>query len=121
MARNRVFVEVRFKDGYDIVRIFPHFSQATASRAWKEGRVIEYPRRDAVEIIRRKVFQRAKNQCERCSKRLTWDSMHLDEKISRGEGGFIGMENSWALCADCHILRKDSEHGDRRLMFGEST
>jgi 5-methylcytosine-specific restriction endonuclease McrA len=79
---------------------------------------IEWPRTDAVRSIRQQVYERDK-ECQRCGKPLTWKTLHCDEKISKGEGGEISLENCWGLCASCHILSPTSEHGNRRLRFNE--
>ena len=79
---------------------------------------IEWPRTDAVRSIRQQVYERDK-ECQRCGKPLTWATGHLDEKVSRGEGGEISLDNCWMLCARCHILSPTSEHSNRSLRFGE--
>lgn len=96
------------------VRVFRNRPDAVLSPANAEGRLGEWPRIDAVRVIRDAVYKRANGQCERCGKRLTWRQMHMDEKVSRGDGGEVAIDNCWVLCADCHILRPESEHGDRR-------
>jgi 5-methylcytosine-specific restriction endonuclease McrA len=68
----------------------------------------------AIFDLRQQVYDRAKGQCERCGKNLTWKQMHMDERVSRGQGGILSLGNCWCLCADCHILRPESEHGERR-------
>lgn len=115
MSRGRVWVELL--DGR-IIRVFKNVSQATLSESWPNN-VKEYPRKDAVGEIRKRVFARANNECERCGKNLSPGQGHMDEKISRGEGGEISMSNCWELCYNCHIGRPDAEHGNRRLMFGK--
>ena len=83
------------------------------------SRVRELPKKEAVETLRRQVFQRAEGLCQRCGHPVTWQTMHMDERKARGEGGEQSMENCWALCYDCHIGREDAEHGNRRLRFNE--
>ena len=79
---------------------------------------IEWPRTDAVRSIRQQVYERDK-ECQRCGKPLTWKTGHMDEKISKGDGGEVSLANCWMLCFDCHEGTPTSEHGARRLMFGE--
>src|SRR5882672_1978935 len=54
---------------------------------------IEWPRTDAVRSIRQQVYERDK-ECQRCGKPLTWATGHLDEKVSRGEGGEIDRKST---------------------------
>lgn len=113
--RNHVWVETNPKSGLPIRIIKAReaynardFTIAFVDKSW------------AIGEIRRQVFERDGYECRRCSKRLTLQSGHMDEKISRGEGGEISLENCWLLCADCHIGDKStSEHGNRRIRFGE--
>lgn len=114
--RGRVYVET---ENGEIIRIFRNPGSAMNSPAWDEKRVKEYPRKDAVSSIRKQVFDRSKNKCEYCGNFITW-KFHLHEKTARGKGGEISLENCVAICAACHILRKDSAHGDRRTRFGEN-
>ena len=111
--RGRVFVQL--VDG-KIIRIF----RRPAAARTTEGDIREYPRKDAVEAIRRQVFEKSGGNCRDCGKIITW-KFHMDEEIPRSEGGEISIFNSVALCAACHILRDDSKHGKtRRLRFGEN-
>lgn len=108
MSRNRCFVEL--KDG-KCVRIFRNPADARLSGV----EVFEWARKDATGSIRQQVYDRAQGECERCGKRLSWKQMHMDEKVSRGEGGEISLDNSWVLCYDCHLGENEySEHGNRR-------
>jgi 5-methylcytosine-specific restriction endonuclease McrA len=74
---------------------------------------------EEVKAIRRAVFERAEYMCEYCGALLTWNTGHMHEKIHRGRGGKISLENSVALCAKCHI-GPHGEHGARRPRFGEN-
>jgi 5-methylcytosine-specific restriction endonuclease McrA len=95
-------------------------SQSAAIAALRENpedcsrNLIEMDRMRAVVHIRSRVYARAKGRCEKCNATLTPMTAHMDEKVSRGEGGNISLENCWLLCANCHILDPKSEHGDRR-------
>ena len=76
----------------------------------------------AVSQIRRQIFNRQEGVCVNCPEMFTYSSMHLHEKIHRGEGGEISLENSEGLCAACHILGPRSEHGkDRSPQFTKRT
>jgi len=84
--------------------------------------VAQWPRAQAVAEIRRQVFERDAYECRRCGKRLNMQTGHMDERVSRGEGGDISIANCWLLCASCHVGDKPtSEHGNRRIRFGEGT
>jgi hypothetical protein len=111
-SRGRCFVEL--DDSNNIIRIFKNQGLACASEAYDRGKVFEYPRKEAVESIRKQVMGRAKNLCERCGNRLTWRTGEMDERISRGSGGEQSLVNCWWLCPGCHRLDESAEHGDRR-------
>ncbi len=78
----------------------------------------------AVSQIRRQVFDRQDGLCIKCGDIVTRASMHLDEILARGEfdddgrSGEVSLENSQALCANCHIGSR-GEHGDRRPQFSK--
>lgn len=108
MSRNRVYIElVNDKP----IRIFRNAADARLSGA----EITEWPRVDAVRSIREQVYKRASGQCERCGKRLSWKQMHMDERVPRGQGGEVSLDNSWCLCAGCHILDPWAEHSNGRL------
>jgi hypothetical protein len=109
--KGRCWVEI---DGNNIIRIFRNQGMACSSSAFDEDRVREYSRKDAVESIRKQVSNRAKYLCERCGERIGWGSGHMDEKISKGDGGEVSVFNCWWLCYDCHIGDNGySEHSER--------
>lgn len=110
MPRNRVMVEVDPATRMPI-RIIK--SKGGALMLPPE-RVAEWPRKDAVTSIRKQVFDRAGGVCDKCARIVSWDGGHLHERIPRGSGGEISVENCWCLCFDCHIL---GEHGDRAPQF----
>lgn len=115
--RNRVWVHLS-ADGTKVIKIFKKYPLTGVGAAINLN-IAQWPRKDAVESIRQQVFERANNECQRCGKPVTWSTMHMDERIARGDGGEISLANCWALCYDCHEGRSDSEHGERRLRFGE--
>ena len=67
-----------------------------------------------VAEIRRAIYDRQKGECIACSCFLTLDQFHMHEKVHRGKGGKISLDNSEGLCAYCHL---DVEHGDRKPQF----
>lgn len=92
-------------------RIFKNAGAAALSKATE---IKEYPRKNAKEEIRRQVFELSGGECQNCGNPLTWGSMHMHEKIHRGKGGEVSVENCEALCYGCHI---EIKHGDRRLRW----
>lgn len=109
--RGRVFVEL--DESNNIIRIFKNQGLACASEAYDRGKVFEYPRKEAVEQIRRQVFERAKRRCEKCGEICTWN-FHMDERIAKGNGGEVSLANCWCLCAPCHVGDNGySEHSNR--------
>lgn len=63
-------------------------------------------------MIRLAIWTRQGGECLWCGKNLTLDQMHCHEKIHRGKGGVMSLENSIGLCFDCHI---NGAHGDRQV------
>lgn len=77
----------------------------------------------AVGAIRAQVFDRATgdslageelSECEICGRIIRWDTFEMNERIPKGSGGEVSLENCEALCYACHQGRPDSAHGDRR-------
>lgn len=90
-----------------------------------EGKLHTMTKQDAVALIRLQVFERAggalyegettiRGKCEECDYPITWDSMEMHEKIFKGRGGDVSLENCLGLCHDCHTGSPTSKHGDRR-------
>lgn len=100
-SRGRCFVEVDADS--NIIRIFKNQGLACASDSFDLGRVFEYPRKYAVEFIRKQVLLRANYKCEHCGSRVLWNTAHMDERIPKGNGGEVSLDNCRCLCADCHI------------------
>ena|ERR1700719_1258099 len=81
-----------------------------------EGREAEMERALATRQIRIQVWNRQNGTCVRCPKILTWESGHLHERETRGQGGNISLDNSEMLCYTCH-LGFDGVHQNRQLRF----
>ena len=64
--------------------------------------ITEVPRRYAVANIRHQLFLRSGGQCENCDANLTEKSGHMHERVWRGQGGDISLENSIFICFKCH-------------------
>lgn len=67
--------------------------------------------------IRRAIFLRQYGQCISCGEDFTEAQMHMHEKVFRGHGGEISLDNSEGLCYDCHLNRETFGHGKRRPQF----
>lgn len=81
-------------------------------------RLVYMNRSEAVGYIRHEIFVRQKGRCIACNEIFTEAQMHMHEKVSRGDGGNISLDNSEGLCYADH-LGKNGAHGDRRPKFGE--
>jgi hypothetical protein len=68
----------------------------------------------AVGEIRRKIWERDKRRCTHCGNTVTWQSMEMHERIWRGRGGEVSVENGVTLCAGCHINDPVAGHGNRK-------
>jgi len=112
--RNRKTVVVEMQ-GNELVRIFRSEQDASQSA----GNVVRLSKPEAILQLRKQVFARSRNECERCGKFLTWNTMHMDEKLPRGKGGEYSMENCQAICYGCHLGRPDSQHVARNPQFGK--
>lgn len=83
-------------------------------RLLPEEEVAILTKQEAVGKIRQAVYHRSNSFCERCGRRITWDSLEMHETLPKGKGGEVSLENCEALCHQCHTGSPDSAHGDRR-------
>ena len=82
------------------------------------GSVIRFQymlRARAVEEIRRQVWERDNKRCTHCGTMVGWNIMQLHERIWRGRGGEVSIDNSVTLCADCHQNSEVAGHGLRKV------
>ena len=70
-----------------------------------------------VAEIRQQVYDRQGGRCISCDLFVTPEQAHMHEKVFRGKGGKISLENSEILCAECHLNRKTFGHGKRKPQF----
>jgi len=98
-----------FKRQSEAVRAFQTYPSMT--------NLVEMDRFEAVGAIRHEIFIRQKGRCIACDKIVTEEQAHMHEKVSRGKGGNISLDNSEILCSNCHI-GPDGAHGNRRPKFG---
>lgn len=102
--------------------IFRNHKLAMESLHGAAACVIQWPYKSAVEIIRRKVFERDNYTCTNCGDTsLTWASGHMHEKIWRGKGGNISLANGTTLCYTCHILNEEAGHGKRQPQWSKES
>ena len=104
---------VELKD-HRAVRIFKNTKAAAEAEA-----AGAYPflgnRAEAIEQIRRQVFERDAFICIHCGKVVTWEIGEMHERIWKGRGGEVSVENCETRCHACNML----EH-DRNPKFGKS-
>ena len=103
MEDEHAVTRVEIDEAGRAVRIFRTVREAVLFEHDHPLRVKTMHRRDAVEEIRRHVFERSNGNCEWCGMIVSWKSMHLHEVVSRGDEGEISLFNSVAICAKCHI------------------
>jgi 5-methylcytosine-specific restriction endonuclease McrA len=70
-----------------------------------------------VAEIRQQVYDRQGGRCRSCDKFVTSEQAHMHEKVHRGQGGEISLDNSEILCYDCHLNREEFGHGKRKPQF----
>lgn len=115
MASDHVFVEIL--DSLDVIRIFDNQRAAVVSPAWQAGLVRMLPYPIAVEIIRRAVFSRDNWCCTHCGDPFVWVTGHMHERLWRGRGGEISLDNSVSLCGMCHLTNPVAGHGERAVQW----
>jgi 5-methylcytosine-specific restriction endonuclease McrA len=97
------------------LRVFKnHKAMVLAMPYVEDGYTAQMERREAVGAIREAIWTRQSGICLNCPTILTRGSFHMHEKISRGHGGEVSLENSVGLCYTCHIT---IAHGDRLPQF----
>jgi 5-methylcytosine-specific restriction endonuclease McrA len=83
------------------IRIFRN-RRAAYDCAAHWGSIIQMERSEAVGIIRHTIFVRSAGECEMCASPVNEKTGHLHEKLHRGQGGEISINNSIFICARCH-------------------
>lgn len=107
-------VYVELDDSGQILGVITH----KKSIQLPDANVKQLPKAEAVREIRKKVFERSKGLCEWCGQNIIWNSFEMHETTFKSDGGMVSLENSVALCHQCHQGREDSAHGDRRWQTG---
>lgn len=95
-------VYVELNDSGRVTRVFRGYPPIGSGQ-----KVRQQTRTTAVAEIRQQVFRRANGNCEYCAAIITSDTGHMHEKVFRSRGGEISLDNSVAICHDCHR----GEHG----------
>lgn len=121
MPSKRVWVELApcCTGSLDVhaIRIFKNSKAAFSSSAWADCRVVLADRAIATKDIRAAVFQRDGYACTHCGKAVTWETGHLHERVWRGRGGEMSLDNSTTLCVSCHLNDPVAGHGKRQPQF----
>ena len=107
-------VWVEIGDDGRAVRLFKNL-KATAGVT----RVLYMLRASAVEDIRRQVWERDNKRCTHCGTMVGWHIMQLHERVWRGRGGAMSVENGCTLCADCHQNSEVAGHGTRQIRWSK--
>lgn len=111
MPRLRVLCEVD-PITKEIVRILKYGGTALFL---KPEQVLEFPKGEAVKLLRKRVYDLSRGECRNCGAALSYpNGFHMHEQKPRGNGGEMSIWNSCALCADCHL---NQEHGNRKPMW----
>ena len=113
MSKNRVLCEIE-PDTRKIIRILRFGGTALFL---KPEQVMEYPKTEAVKLVRQRVYEIARGECRNCGRAITWHGFHMHEQNPKGKGGEVSVYNSVALCADCHL---NHEHGNRRPQWSRA-
>ena len=101
-----------------VIRIFRNRRKAAEAELAFPVDLVD--RAEAVKDIRRQVFERDGYSCTHCGKAINWDTGHLHERLWRGRGGEMSLENSTTLCFACHTYDKVAGHGARQPQFGKT-
>jgi len=109
-------VWVEFGDDGKVLRICKN--QKTAVGFFRIGFVL---RTQAVEEIRRQIWERDNKRCTHCGTIVTWHMMNMHERVWRGRGGEVSVSNGTTLCESCHVDDPIAGHGKRKVRFGESS
>jgi 5-methylcytosine-specific restriction endonuclease McrA len=78
------------------------------------------PGEQTVEEIRRAIWERQNGTCIACPNLITWNGMHMHEKVPRSKGGEISLGNSEGRCYQCH-LGEFGAHKNRLPKFSKSS
>jgi len=100
------------------IRIFRNFKLACGALSYP-SRIAHMLRATAVEDIRRQVWERDNKRCTHCGTMVRWHIMQLHERIWRGRGGEVSIDNSVTLCADCHQNSEVAGHGTRQVRWSK--
>ena len=115
-AKRKVWVELYVMgDRVNVVRVFKN--RKAAMLAKDKVRVEEVLRASAIGSIRRQVFLRENFTCAHCGAHVTWLTGHMHERVWKGRGGEVSVDNCVCLCYSCHIADPVAGHGKRKPQF----
>ncbi len=73
----------------------------------------------AVESVRRQIWERDGHKCTHCGVTVGWFVMELHERIWRGRGGQVSVDNGATLCQNCHADDPVAGHGKRKVLWSK--
>ena|ERR1700722_13255155 len=97
------------------IRIFKNRKQAVMAGCLLGGAYML--RAIAVESIRRQIWKRDGHTCTHCGAIVSWFTMQMHERIWRGRGGEISLDNGTCLCDNCHADDEVAGHGKRKIQW----
>ena len=74
----------------------------------------------ATEQIRLAVFKRDGYACTHCGAPVCIGTGHMHERLHRGRGGEISVNNSTTLCGGCHANNPVAGHGKRKVQWSHA-
>jgi hypothetical protein len=95
------------------IRIFKNLKCAGVTSIYP-NRIACMLRSTAVSDIRRQIWERDKKRCTHCGNVVSWFVMQMHERLWRGRGGEVSVENGTTLCESCHIDDPVAGHGERK-------
>ena len=99
-----------------VVRIFKNQRAASLLVGFED--IVRYIlKASAVGNIRKQVFERDGYACTHCGKEVTWNTGHMHERVWKGRGGEVSVDNCTVLCYDCHMNDPVAGHGKRKPQF----
>jgi hypothetical protein len=74
-------------------------------------------RASAVSDIRRQIWERDKKKCVHCGNTVPYGVFEMHERVWRGRGGEVSVENGVTLCSADHQNDKVAGHGTRQVQW----
>jgi 5-methylcytosine-specific restriction endonuclease McrA len=71
--------------------------------------------RHEVRFSRRNIFERDKNTCQYCGRRMARSDITLDHVVPRSRGGFDSWENLVLACMECNVRKANRTPEEARM------